>query len=147
MMPQDVRIEGMYLTRCISVFALSCALACGTTKPCSETGDVSWDPPFKGDQVCYQKKQADGTFKNHGKYVRKHEDGKVAVEGQFVDGQRHGIWIEYDKKGSKVKERFFEHGVDKTQFMKAMEEQREKKRLERLAKQRLKRSRRRRQGL
>ncbi len=103
------------MTVTLGSYAFGCA---STTKPCSGEADVEWDPKLKpedkGDQLCYQKIQKDGKFKNHGKYVLKYPDGELAIEGQFVDGDRHGVWTQYDRKGKKKRERYYEMGVEKT---------------------------------
>lgn len=96
------------------ILGTSCAI---TTKPCSSRGDVGWVPEVKGDQICYQQVRKDGTFVNHGAYKRMHRNGKIALEGQFVNGYKQGIWIQYDENGKKVRERYFEKGVEKTVAM------------------------------
>lgn len=40
----------------------------------------------------------------HGPYVSLHTNGKVAVEGQYTDGLRTGLWRTYDATGAKVEE-------------------------------------------
>lgn len=90
------------------------------TRPCSEGGDVSWrssktqDGNLIGDKHCIQKKLDDGRYVNHGIYKLKHPNGKLALEGRFELGKKEGFWSEFDEKGEKVAERYFEAGVEKT---------------------------------
>ncbi len=96
-----------------AAFALAAvaAAACTTTRPCSDAGDTAWPAKIKGDRHCEQK-QFQGKWLNHGSYVQKHVNGKKALEGQFVEGKKNGLWVEYDDKGNKVRERRYENGVE-----------------------------------
>jgi hypothetical protein len=94
----------------VLVIALA-ATSCSTSRPCADAGDTSWPLKIKGDRSCAQKKIS-GKWVNHGSYVQKHENGKLALDGQFVEGKKHGIWIEYNDKGEKVRERRYENGVE-----------------------------------
>ena len=87
--------------------------ACSTSsKPCSAGGDVTWNPPLKGNRQCYQVKDADGKYINQGKYVEWYKNGNMALEGQFKDGFKDGVWIQYDETGRKVMEKLFRNGVE-----------------------------------
>jgi len=96
----------------------SCALH--PTRPCSEAGDVSWrtsltpDGKILGDKHCVQKQGADGKYRNHGNYRVTHPNGKTALEGRFDEGKKEGFWSEFNEKGEKVAERYFEGGVEKS---------------------------------
>jgi antitoxin component YwqK of YwqJK toxin-antitoxin module len=70
----------------------------------------------KGDFRCHQKKLADGSWVNHGRFVQLQPDGRtIALEGQFVDGVRTGKWIQYSEQGKPLAELFFDsRGVQKT---------------------------------
>ncbi len=103
-----------------TLLAAGSGCAVTMTRPCSEGGDVSWrssktsDGNIKGDKHCLQKKLDDGRFVNHGIYKVKHPNGKLALEGRFELGKKEGYWSEFDEKGEKVAERYFEAGVEKT---------------------------------
>ena len=79
-------------------------------------------------------KDSDGTFVNHGKYTRWHDNGRMAykvsfvhgkkdgtatlwhkngqvwTEEQYVDGQKHGPRYVWDENGTKRKEEHFFEG-------------------------------------
>jgi hypothetical protein len=100
-------------------FGASLGTLCGifsactsTTRPCTDAGDVSWPNSIKGDKRCYQRRDAEGKYVNHGKYYQYHLNGKIAVEGQFEDGRKEGIWIEYNEKGDPVVKKYYEKGVE-----------------------------------
>lgn len=90
------------------------ATGCALKRPCSEAGDTSWEPTFKnsGDKQCQQIQGKDGRYLNHGKYVQKYRNGKVAVAGFFKDGKKDGVWEFFDESGEKKIERFFKNGVE-----------------------------------
>lgn len=96
----------------------SCAIH--PTRPCSEGGDVSWrttltaDGKIIGDKHCIQKQGADGKYRNHGNYRVTYPNGKTALEGRFEEGKKEGFWSEFNEKGEKVAERYFEAGVEKS---------------------------------
>ncbi|MGK5086490.1 hypothetical protein WDW86_02935 [Bdellovibrionota bacterium FG-2] len=87
--------------------------ACSISRPCSEGGDVSWNPSIRGDRRCQKVQDPSGRYVNHGKFVQTYQSGKLALEGEFLDGKRNGTWVQYDEKGDKVMERYFDHGVEK----------------------------------
>jgi hypothetical protein len=86
---------------------------CGTSKPCAEAGDLSWPTAIRGDRTCYQTRLKDGRVVNHGRYLQRYPDGKVAVEGDFLEGVKHGTWVQYGPNGMRVLEKYFDHGVEK----------------------------------
>lgn len=95
-------------------FALWVLGACSTTRPCSEGGDTTWNgESLKGDKVCGQQPNREGLWVNHGRYIQKHNNGKVMIEGQYEDGKKQGIWSRYDETGNKTVEKYFENGVEK----------------------------------
>ena len=96
---------------CLVVAALLSACS-STTKPCSAGGDTTWNPPIKGNRQCYQTKNADGKYVNQGKYVEWYKNGNMALEGQFKDGYKDGIWMQYDETGRKAMEKQFRNGVE-----------------------------------
>lgn len=98
---------------CLLLCASGFLLSCSTSHPCAQGGDISWNPPLKGNKQCFQKKSPSGAYVNEGKYYQWHPNGKLALEGTFSDGQKEGVWIQYDPSGKKVAERYFENGVEK----------------------------------
>lgn len=89
--------------------------ACAIHKPCSEAGDITWNPPIVGDKMCKQKKDPKGEYINHGPFKQIYQStGKIALEGQFTEGRKSGIWVYYgeDEKLKAVK--YFDKGVEKT---------------------------------
>lgn len=75
---------------------------------------MSWPKNFGGDRRCEQKKRPDGLFVNEGRYRAYHPNGVLALEGQFAEGVKDGVWSEYDLKGKRVLQKTFEKGVEKT---------------------------------
>jgi antitoxin component YwqK of YwqJK toxin-antitoxin module len=89
-------------------------MGCATSgHPCEAGGDISWNAKIRGDRSCYVKKLKDGRVVNHGKYVQYYPDGHVAIEGNFVEGKRDGLWVQYNERGEKIAERYFENGIEK----------------------------------
>ena len=93
--------------------------ACSTSpKPCRLGGDISWDGKrFGGDRKCEQQR-GKGTqsalFFNHGRYREFYPSGKLALEGEFKEGRKHGTWTEYSEKGDRLLIKTFDNGVQKT---------------------------------
>lgn len=107
---------------------LSCALClvlagggvvtgCATTreKPCLNGGQPARDArdkPFNGDRRCTQRKNSEGQYVNDGLYREIYPNGRVALEGEYKDGKKVGIWTEYDEKGKKIAVRHWVRGVE-----------------------------------
>lgn len=74
---------------------------------------MSWGGvAIRGDRRCQQKEMG-GKLVNHGKFTQFYMNGKPALEGQFEEGRKTGIWIQYDEKtGEKIVEKYFERGVE-----------------------------------
>ncbi len=89
----------------------SCAIG---YKPCSDSGDASWPNKLSGDKKCYQKKDANGKFTNEGEFKQIDINGKVLLHGFFKNGKKDGLWTQYNEKGEKLLERYFEMGVEKS---------------------------------
>ncbi len=88
---------------------------CAITRPCSDAGDTSWIPKIMGDKKCTQKRRSDGKVVNHGPFLQSYgTTGKIALEGEFVEGLKQGIWLHYAEDGHLVAAKFFEKGVEKT---------------------------------
>ncbi|MGE0616755.1 MAG: toxin-antitoxin system YwqK family antitoxin [Bacteriovoracia bacterium] len=105
------------LSRPVLALAVAHLFACATgVRPCSQGGDATWipeiDKKIRGDQICYQR-TFDGVELNDGVFLQKYKSGKTAVEGQFVRGKRHGTWVQYDEKGNRILEKYYEMGVEK----------------------------------
>lgn len=86
--------------------------ACAVAHPCLEGGDIQFGPAIKGNRTCEQQRGQDGKYLNHGKYIQWHPNGAVAVEGNFKDGHKEGIWMQYNEGGKKIKEVFFEKDIE-----------------------------------
>jgi hypothetical protein len=90
-------------------------VACSITKPCSEAGDISWNPRIMGDKRCTQKVRKDGRTVNHGKFLQSYAStGRIALEGEFQEGLKSGIWLHYAEDGRLIALKFFDQGVEKT---------------------------------
>lgn len=85
---------------------------CAISRPCAEGGDVSWPNTIKGNKQCHQKRLSNGSYVNDGGYVQWHPNGKIAVEGVFKDGRKHGVWNQYDETGRKILEKYYRDGVE-----------------------------------
>jgi hypothetical protein len=59
---------------------------------------------------CHQRKDENGEYVNHGKFYQFDKKGRVAVEGEFRDGQRSGTWIQYDADGKKILTKWYHKG-------------------------------------
>jgi antitoxin component YwqK of YwqJK toxin-antitoxin module len=57
----------------------------------------------------------DGAYVNHGSYTVTYPNGKLALSGKFEQGKKEGVWSEYNEKGEKIAERYFEGGVERAQ--------------------------------
>lgn len=92
------------------------AIACSSTpkRPCSEGGQ----PPreggisFRGIKRCYQIKDSLGVYVNDGKYFEWYNSDKIALTGEYKLGKKVGRWIEYDEKGNKISDRYFDDGKE-----------------------------------
>ena len=105
----------MYKATLAALCFASAAGCTTTTKPCSEGGDVKWvsTVPVRGIKRCLQRKFEDGKFANHGQYEEVSDSGKILLEGQFFEGKKDGTWTQYDEKGNKILERYFDRGIEK----------------------------------
>jgi antitoxin component YwqK of YwqJK toxin-antitoxin module len=91
------------------------AAACSVSKPCSEGGDVSWNPKIVGDKKCEQKTLPSGRQINDGPFKQAYEStGNIALEGQFELGRKQGIWLYYGEDGKLRAVKYFDKGVEKT---------------------------------
>lgn len=89
--------------------------ACSVTKPCSEGGDVSWNPKIVGDKRCAQKEFPGKRMLNHGAFTQAYKStGRIALEGEFDEGRKQGIWKYYAEDGSLKAVKYFDRGVEKT---------------------------------
>jgi hypothetical protein len=96
-----------------ALVGLAAAGCASVYKPCSQGGDVKWNPPVKGDMQCQQREDRGGRVVNHGRFRQHDERGKTLLEGEFRDGRRAGVWTQYNERGEKVAERYFENGVER----------------------------------
>ena len=96
-------------------FSVFCLGGCSISRPCSEGGDTSWTPKIIGDKRCEQKKSSAGKPVNDGKFLQKYQStGKIALEGQFENGKKQGIWCYYGPDGKLLAVKYFDQGVEKT---------------------------------
>jgi hypothetical protein len=91
----------------------SCAIT--RSRPCSKSGDTTWYPPISGNMQCYQTKAPNGDMINQGQFHQYYPSGQLALEGKFQSGKKNGLWIQYDEKGNRIAERYFENGVERSQ--------------------------------
>ncbi len=88
--------------------------ACAVTKPCRDGGDtLVTDDEGNGNSRCHQK-EIEGRSYNHGKYTHFFLDGTPAVEGQFMDGKKDGIWVVYKKSHEVKTVKYFDRGVERS---------------------------------
>src|SRR5215472_9646687 len=52
-----------------------------------------------------------GAQKKNGPFKRWRRDGSIASEGEFIDGKRHGDWVEYDRAGNVTREARYHFGT------------------------------------
>lgn len=63
---------------------------------------------------CYQKKDNNGNVLNQGNFRQWYPSGKIALEGTFDEGKKNGLWVQYDEKGNRIAEKWFEHGIERS---------------------------------
>ncbi len=87
--------------------------ACAIGHPCKESGDVTF-PGFtvKGDMRCKQK-EFNGKWKNDGRFEQFHMNGILALEGNFKEGMKEGIWLYYAEDGHLKAVKYYENDVDR----------------------------------
>lgn len=99
--------HGLFTT--LILFLSNCSLQ---NQPCSEGGDVSWDPPITGNMECYQKKGPPFVHLNHGRFRQWNKDGKLVLTGSFTDGKRDGQWVYLNEKGETLSEKNYLNGIE-----------------------------------
>ncbi len=104
-------MDGTQLFLFLTMTLASCAFG---PKPCSDSGDISWPVKFEGDKKCFQKKDADGKYVNEGEFKQLDRNGRVVLIGFLKDGKKNGMWVQYNEKGEKVVEKYFENGIEKS---------------------------------
>ena len=88
---------------------------CAIHRPCSEGGDVTWNPKIVGDKRCGQRKLPSGKIVNEGKFQQYYQKtGNLALEGQFEEGQKQGIWSYYGEDQHLKVVKYFDKGIEKT---------------------------------
>lgn len=105
-----MRLEAALLIVCAGL--AGCAL--NRTKPCSRAGDTSWYPPITGNMQCYQSKAPNGELIDQGQFRQYYPSGKLALEGEFQSGRKNGLWIQYNEKGERIAEKWFENGIERS---------------------------------
>lgn len=63
---------------------------------------------------CYQSKAPNGELINQGQFRQYYPSGKIALEGTFQSGKKDGLWIQYDEKGDRIAEKWFEAGIERS---------------------------------
>ncbi len=100
----------LFIVSLIGVFT-----GCSISKPCSEGGDITWNPVIKGDKKCTLKKNAEGKRVLDGKFEQTYATtNTVALQGQFENGKKAGIWIYYGEDSKLKAVKYFDHGVEIT---------------------------------
>lgn len=101
----------------LSIACLSMAPACAAHRkiPCTQGGEsarsqsIALEAPA-GKKQCTQVKNEFGKYVNDGKYYEWHTNDKIAVIGEYKLGKKTGRWIEYDSKGDKVSDAYYDFG-------------------------------------
>jgi len=101
-------IEGFLIV--IACWFLGCAAR--AYRPCSEGGEPSRDKSIRGTKQCLQIKDRNNKFVNNGTFIEWHPNGQKAGEGEYKMGYKHGKWTEWDEKGNRVSEKYFENGKE-----------------------------------
>lgn len=91
--------------------------ACSTSRyrPCSTGGQAPYEtPPTDLGRIkrCYRSPDQDGKLVNDGKYFEWYSNDRIAVVGEYKMGKKTGRWIEFDPRGIKVSDRYFEDGKE-----------------------------------
>jgi antitoxin component YwqK of YwqJK toxin-antitoxin module len=53
----------------------------------------------------------------NGKYLEKHENGKMKVKGRYKNGQKKGNWFYYSSNGQPEKREFWKNGALKITYL------------------------------
>ncbi len=76
---------------------------------------MSWNPRIIGDKRCAQKTLTNGKVVNHGLFRQAYQTtGRIALEGNFEDGKKEGIWSFYGEDEHLISVKYYEKGVEKT---------------------------------
>src|SRR4051812_3157339 len=106
-----IQFSARFLTFVLAVVSS----ACSVTKPCSDGGDISWTPKITGDKRCAQKEFPGKRTLNHGAFTQAYQTtGRIALEGEFDEGRKQGIWKYYGEDGKLRSVKYFDRGVEKT---------------------------------
>lgn len=107
----------------ILVFFFSFLQGCAIHKPCSEAGDTTWNPKILGDKRCAQKVGPEGKIVNDGPFLQVYQTNReVALQGQFSNGQKDGVWLYFGEDRKLKAAKFFEKGVERTPTVEAQKE-------------------------
>jgi antitoxin component YwqK of YwqJK toxin-antitoxin module len=94
------------------IIIASCVVSCATShkRPCTEGGQPAREGNigFQGIKRCYQKEDKSGKVVNDGKYFEWYNSDKIALTGQYKLGKKVGRWIEYNEKGEKISDKYFD---------------------------------------
>lgn len=67
--------------------------------PCAAGTEQFGEGPPKGAKVVCRQPMIGGRFRAEGSMVAWHANGNKKIEGEFVRGDRHGIWTTYQRNG------------------------------------------------
>lgn len=95
---------------------IALVMGCAFTRnrPCSKAGDTSWYPPISGNMQCYQSQAPNGDLMNQGLFRQFNQNGKIALEGEFQSVKKNGLWVQYDEKGNRIAEKWYEFGIERS---------------------------------
>ncbi len=98
----------------LMVLVLLCTSCAVPYKPCTLGGQPPREGaiPFQGVKRCYQVPDGLGKTLNHGKYFEWFSNDKIAITGEYKRGKKVGRWIEYNEKGVKVSDKYFDEGKE-----------------------------------
>ena len=118
------QVDPRFIEKALSLIVLLVLVtSCSIRKPCSEGGDISWNPKIIGDKRCAQKKFKSGIVLNHGKFQQFYlKNGVLALDGNFEEGKKEGIWLYYGEDKHLVATKFFDKGVEKTPTIEAQKQ-------------------------
>jgi len=98
----------------LGALGLSCAFS--KHRPCTDGGDPARVPATGGTKQCETMDDATGRAVNHGHYREWFTNGRLAIEGDYRMGKKHGKWTEWDESGKRLYEKFYEDGIETPRF-------------------------------
>jgi hypothetical protein len=112
-------VFGVFLASCASATAQKYCTRSGQPARERDQPQVSYgqksdpkDLPRMGDVQCELTTDKEGQIVKEGNYIEWFSDGKPAIRGEYREGKKTGKWLEWDRSGKLVSERWFEDGVE-----------------------------------